>query len=920
MTRTVTILVASLGLSAPLALAAEDDLASARRLLLRGKYAEAGEIYGRSAATSALAAVGLARAHAARGNWDEAVKVLQAAGQQADVLAELAQLAFHRGDYQAARGHVEAAIRLNPEQLQARWISAELERTAGKLDEAGRAYRWLVEYYNGHELRQAESLRWIGLAAAQHARWNRLSDQFGFLVNELYPDALKAEPDYWPACYESGLLFMEKFNQADATRQLRRALELNPNAAEVHAAMARLALEHREIQQAELSLKRALEISPRLPEALIVKADLAWANFQPGLAAEILQKQVLPLNPAWEEALGRLAACYLLKDKEADKDASSPYSRLVAEVTARNPHAAEFFVALASWLEERHRLTEAERLFGEAARRMPQLVGPQWHLALVALRTGDEPKAKKLLQEAFRVDPFNLRVKNSLEVLDVLGGYETLENAEVTIRFDPKRDKLLARYAARYLETAYPELCRQLGYRPPRKPLVEVFNEGKGVRGSQWLATRMIGLPYVGPIAASTGHIVAMTSPNDAGRPGAFSWARVLRHELVHVITLQQTHFNMPHWYTEGLAVRAEGPGRPERWTALLVKRVPQGKLFGLDTINFIFTRPHTGEDSQMAYCQSALYVDYMVRLGGEEAVGKLLRAYAENRATAEAIREVFGISQEEFERGYREYLEKVVRAFPGLRPPPQEDIAELLKARRARPTDMRVAAELAHAFFQRGADKEARQLAEEVRKVHPAQPLASYVLARLLTREGKSQEAIALLEQCLRLEQPELKVVNLLAGLKLKAGKHAEAADLYALGAKLEPYNLGWVRSLARVYLTEKNEARLPEVLARLARTDPDDLATRKKLIEISLTRKDYPAAEDWANQALQIDVQDAEVHARFAEALAARHNSARAIEELQTAIELDPNCPGAEALLEKVRRTENLEKPHRAENKDEK
>ena len=30
---------------------------------------------------------------------------------------------------------------------------------------------------------------------------------------------------------------------------------------------------------------------------------------------------------------------------------------------------------------------------------------------------------------------------------------------------------------------------------------------------------------------------------------------RLLSHELVHVITLQQTHFNIPHWFTEGLAV-----------------------------------------------------------------------------------------------------------------------------------------------------------------------------------------------------------------------------------------------------------------------------------------------------------------------------------------------------------------------------
>jgi tetratricopeptide (TPR) repeat protein len=404
----------------------------------------------------------------------------------------------------------------------------------------------------------------------------------------------------------------------------------------------------------------------------------------------------------------------------------------------------------------------------------------------------------------------------------------------------------------------------------------------------------MMGLPYVGPIAASTGHIVAMTSPNDGGHPGAFCWTRTLAHELVHVITLQQTQFNMPHWCAEGLAVRAEGQARPQEWNALLIKRVGQGKLFDLDSINFIFTRPHSSEDWQMAYCQSALYVDYLVERQGGEAVAKLLRAYGDNRATPEAIQAVAGISQAEFERGYVEYLKKVVSTFPPVRPPPRVDIAELLKLRRARPKDMGVAGELALAYFLRGADNEARQLAEEVRKVHPAHPTATYVLGRMLARDGRTAEAIRLLEECQRVEKPDLRVIKLLAGLKLKSGQHAEAAELYSLGARLEPYDLDWVRSLARVYLTTKDEARLPDLLARLARADPDDLATRKKLAQLSLARKDYLAAADWANQALQIDVQDAEVHATFAEALAASHNFPRAIEEFQTAIELDPQKPG--------------------------
>ena len=41
------------------------------------------------------------------------------------------------------------------------------------------------------------------------------------------------------------------------------------------------------------------------------------------------------------------------------------------------------------------------------------------------------------------------------------------------------------------------------------------------------------------------------------------------------MITLQQTEFNIPHWYTEALAVESEGFPRPQEWNKLLLERVP---------------------------------------------------------------------------------------------------------------------------------------------------------------------------------------------------------------------------------------------------------------------------------------------------------------------------------------------------------
>jgi tetratricopeptide (TPR) repeat protein len=843
--------------------AADDDLAEARRLLLSGKVQKL-----------SLVAAGDAELHP-------------------DLHAELARLAFERGDYPSAGTHVEAALRQDADQLLARWIQGELFRTGGKLKEADEAYLGLIRFYNQHqaEIRGAESLRWIGLAAAQRARWNRLSDQFHFLVGELYPDALKFEPDYWPAHYESGLLFLEKYNQAGAAEAFNAALELNPNAAEVHVAVARLALLSREVDKAQASLMRAMEINPTLLAIHLALADLAWANFRPKEAAKLLEERVAGINPVSEAALGRLAACYVLLDGLPEEAEETRFGRLVDAVTARNAHAGEFFFTLAVWLKERHRRPEAERFFGEAIRRMPQLVGPQAELGMMSMDAGEEGKARGLLEGAFEADPFNVRVDNMLKVLDLLDEMQTLRTEHCVLRFDGEQDKLLARYVAPHLDAVYLELCDKFGYHPPGPPLVEIFNQAHGVSGQQWFSTRLLGLPYLGTVAASTGKIVGMVSPNEPKVPATFNWAQTLGHEMVHVITLQQTEFNVPHWYTEGLAVWTEGYPRSQQWNELLATRVPKGELFNLQTINFGFTRPGSSDDWHTAYCQAELYVEYMLEGRSPEVLRQLLDAYAENLTTSEAIERVFGISEEEFEQGYLEYLKKIAAGLSGLETPPSESFADALEAHGRDPDDPDLCARVAYGYLRRGAAEEALEAADQALKLAPKHQLATYVLARLHVQAGRIERATELLEAGVDPEAPEPHALDLLAGVRLRAGEFTEAARLYQLGARRHPHNLRWLQALARAYLKSGDDDQLAEVLARLARAEPDDLPIRKKLAQLALAKRDFAAAADWANQALGIDVTDADLHRLFAEAELGRHNYLKAIEELQAAVELAPN-----------------------------
>jgi Flp pilus assembly protein TadD len=509
---------------------------------------------------------------------------------------------------------------------------------------------------------------------------------------------------------------------------------------------------------------------------------------------------------------------------------------------------------------------------------------------MVYMRLGREAEAKKALDESFRVDPFNVRVKNTLAVLDVLSGYAVLETEHFVIRFDRGRDELFARHAARYLEQeVYPELVARLGYEPKEKALFEIFNRSGSTSGHGWFSARMVGLPYVGTVGACAGKMVAIVSPS--AMPQKFNWARVLKHEFVHVVNLQQTNFNIPHWFTEALAVRYEGYPPPESWNEVLARRLRADKLYSLDTINLGFIRPANGEDWTLAYCQSELYARYMVEAHGEDAPAKMLAAYAGNLTTREAIRRAFAVEQEEFERGYREFLEKIVAGQGAGNEPAARSFAELEAAVKNDPKNARLLAELAYAYLLRNANPQARQFALAARELDRKEQMAAYVLARLQLLIGDVPEAQKLLEESLDENMPQENVLGLLAGLKLKAGDFAEAERLYRLGQQRAPRHDKWLKALARVYLESRDDDKLAAILERLADLDYDNFPIRKKVAQLALARKDFDAAARWANQALQIDVGDAEVHALAGQALAGRGKHAEAAVAYEDAVTLDGN-----------------------------
>ncbi|MGP0066306.1 MAG: tetratricopeptide repeat protein [Isosphaeraceae bacterium] len=883
--------------------AAEQELKEARRLLQNGRYAEAEEAYSallgdpkkepaKLAPAQKIAAVlGLADCQSSQGDYDKAIERLKAAEAEAPkdatLPARLAELYLTRGDWEAADAAMRRAEKIDPDHLLARWVEARLYDLRGELDKAVVACKWLVVRYNDRRaeiLKDADALLVVGQAAERYyranARGEELSDSLNDVINEIYETALRVDPNCWRAPWLEGRLFLSGYNERAATRELARAQQINPLSPEVLVTLGQADLQSYRLASGRTKAERALSVNPHFAPAQVLLADLNISD-ERFTDAHAAARKAVAENPRDEEALARLAAsCRLLVD---------PVGATAAELAAlgNNPRPATFYAALGERLADRRKYHSAERAFLLSAAADPSRADAPIGLGMLYMQVGRETEAKSLFDVAFAADPFNVRADNMIKVLRHMASYTPVETKHYSVLVDPTQDQLLGHYMSRYLESIHATLTSRFGYVPPARTQIEIM------KNHQWFSGRTIGLPFVPTVGACTGRVVALASPKATRVP--FNWARVLTHEVVHVITLQQTEFNIPHWYTEALAVESEGYPRPQDWNRMLLERVPKRKLLNLDTINLGFIRPKEAEERQLAYCQAQLYARYMLKRFGDDALIKMLMAYRRGLTTDRAIGECFHVEKADFEKGYLVYLDEVLKTIR-TRVSEEQPIkfSELERQLKAKPEDADLNARMAYEQFARRSFSEARPFADKALELKPHHPLASYVKARLLQSIGDKPEAvIAILEPALDPKRPNERVIDLLALLKMQAGELEEAEKLFELARKDDPYHSKWIAGLARVHLRQKQTAKFLVDLAMLAANDADDLAVRKALSERHLKEGNAAAAAKWATECLYIDVYDPTVHVLLADAQAAGKKFAEAVDEYQTALELKAKKP---------------------------
>jgi tetratricopeptide (TPR) repeat protein len=858
--------------AAPLAAwADEPTLSEARTRWLHGNYAEARsafETLAKGEKPPAAVFVGLSRVHQSVGEYDQALQVVESALQKTqgdpELLARQAELLYFRGRLDEAEQAADAAVKKKDDQFLARWIKAQILRDRGQTEKADEACRWFVRTYSQRsneekDIKDAEMLALIGLAGVENANAHGLTDQFSFILNDLYSDALKEDKDYWIVELQAGELLLEKYNRGEAYTAFDKALKINPRAAEALVGKGVASLQQFQVKEAEQFADQALKINPKLPSALRLKADLNLLAGQAPAARKHLD-EALAVNPRHESTLGRIAALYVFEHKPDEVE------RMAKEITAYDPKPGLFYTELAEQVEGKRWFTQAEQYYKKAASLRADMPWARNSLGLLYMRMGREDEARKALDEAFESDRFNVRVANSRKVLKHLENYKTVKTPHYEIRYDPKNDAVLTRFMADYLEQLYENYSQQFNYSPKEPILVEVFNNHEMFSG------RTIALPDLHTIGACTGKMFAMVSPKGRGIRKPFNWGRVLRHELVHIFNLAQTDMQVPHWLTEGLAVSNEGFPRPPLWNQVLAERMAKDDLLNLDNITLAFVRPADQLEWSLAYCQANLYVEYVKKAYGDKAIGDLLAAYGEGLDDAAVLKKVCHVEKAEFEKSYKEFLKGVTKGMKVAKPTEKPmTLAQLQAEHEKKPDDVEIAARLAERLIGRDPGQ-ARKLAEAVLDKQKAHPRASVVIARLEAKAGRTDDAIKALDAALKKDNPDANLLLALGRLYAEAGKNDKAAELFEQGRKVDPYDPTWMEELAKIYKKGDDRAKRIAVLTDLVATDADEYEQRKLLAQMLLDDSRAGEAEKVARDALEINLLDEETQEILLKALRAQ------------------------------------------------
>lgn len=800
-------------------------------------------------------ALARAEAHLARGELDEAIKVVEGDGSMRAVLVRVRAL--------VDLGRVADALKAGEPALGA--MNAGTLATSDEITAAVRAAAILFE----HRPPQGQP-----------------GDDHRTLI-ALLGRARQADPLDWRVRLAEAELLFDKDNFEEAQGSIREALALNPGAAEAWTLLGHMAVAGFNMPEAERIaglIDRLATMTPRSQIAREMAAEHAEhegegdegeepegarpigtkSPLAAGVRARAMMRQDNP-ELAEEALAGAIAAYPARRDLREWAIGVSALrydwvatQALLDEHDRLSPGSARGYFEAGRAMSDARQYAQAARWLAVARQRAPHWSALAAELGLLEVQSGRDREAIEALEKAAALDPFNVRVENSLKLMREIQTYDRTESEHFIIRSRPGVDTLLAREMVPVLERMHAivtgDSLGALDYSPPQKTVIDLMPD------HQWFAVRIAGLPAIHTIAASTGPVIAMETPRTGrGHKGTYDWERVVRHEYVHTVGLSRTSSRIPHWFTEANAVFLELAPRDMRVTKLLSDTLAKDGLFDFSEINIAFTRPRKPTDRALAYAQGHWMFEYMVERFGREAPLRLMDLYAKGVREEQGFQTVLGIGRERFMEDFKVWAGRQVASW-GMRPPEGvpglADLwAEAEKEHEASGAKEPLGDEATPEMIERWLTRfpghpevlalkvrkalaanpkpgpEMRPLLEAFAKARPVDPMPVRHLARLALSGGTPTEAIPYLEWLDAREQSTPTYAAQLAALYYGRGDLDKASDKAERATRVAPYEASHRELAATIAVKRGDKATARRHIQFLMALEPDREVHKRRL-----------------------------------------------------------------------------------------
>jgi len=824
-----------------------------------------------SGTQAAPARVGLGQVLVKTGRAPEAIATL------APLLSDVkwgAPAALYTARAQQSLGRVrdaEATLRAVPAERASYALQLELGSVLlrqGRRADAEPVLMTIIGAYNDDRIKEADG---AGMALVGRAAQLLRSPKD---ANDGYNAAERALPGDTQTLLFRADLFLEKYDPGHAEEVLIEILKKAPAEPEALLMLARVKLAQAlDFDEAERLARLALSVNPKAGAAYAILVGISLRDNDLERADQQL-REGSSAHPGNLELLSLRVAERFLADDPAGVEVAKK------AVFAENPQYSELYSIVAEFADWEHRYDEIVRMMREAVAIDNEDGVAYAELGLNLIRSGDDLGGVAALRRAFAIDPYNVRVFNTLNLYEktIAKDYVTVEHPPFRIRYRKDERAILERYVPALLAEAWAKMVQAYGFTPETPIGVELYAE------RQNFGIRTGGLPETAIQGVCFGRTLAAMSP----KYESFNLGMTLWHELSHVFHIQLSKSHVPRWFTEGLAEHETIIRRPE-WAREqdpdLYQALRGGRLPAVANMTRAFTRAEELNDVATAYYASSQIMGLWATEYGMPKLSEMLRRWGAGQRTPKVLREVLGKAPEELDREFRAFAEQRLSRYASqFVPVSRGGSIALAQAALERSPDSALAhTTLARALLRRGHADRAKSELSRALELDSKLADARFLDAQVTAHDDPARAAATL--QKLIADGKDGYAVEMLLAQTLASNDEAGAKRALQAATRLDPSQASPHYALADFAEKSADLAGELQALRALGALEQHEPKVYQRLLRRLNESGAYAEAAQVGEAAVFADVSGLTTHLLFADALTKTGKRERAEFELESA-----------------------------------